>query len=1070
MLTMDSMETADDELFTPSSVPASATPAADGPSAPAWDPAPDPMQSESTSLDPRDSTQDNSPAHSPPLSPGGGEEQEESTAAQGAKPSAPIQKRRRVTRACDECRRKKIKCDGKQPCTHCTVYSYECTYDQPSNRRRNAAPQYIEALETQLKRANAIIKLLVPDADLGDHNLEAKLRQGLLRPHASLQQVQAPPPVAFPANPVAHASNGVPSNDTAAESHLESMVKSTGQLDLDEQGNLEYHGQSSGLSFVRRMKEQLGADFIVEGHATPFVKSRPLSQVFDSPRSTTDSPWDSAHPGSDLPPREKASLLCEIAVDDAAALLRIVHYPTFKASLDRLYDIPPESYTNDDNVFLPLAYACMALGTLFAKDEESELMKNGYEIAINEGFKYFKLSRQLMDIADVRDLRQLQAILFMILFLQSSAKLSTCYAYIGVALRSALRMGLHRSFPDPFNPIEAETRKRVFWVIRKMDTYVGALLGLPHSLSDDDIDQDYPAPVDDEFITADGIYDMPPGRVSVLAASNAHTDLVRILAKIVRYVYPTKGSPVGAPGKFKSYSVSYSQILEIEKDLQEWQDRLPMGLKPGGEAPLIIVRVQHLLRMSYAHAQMMLYRPFLHYVSQTCKSRVVDKRSYACAAACVSVSRNIVHIAVEMKKRGLLIGAYWFTMYTTFFAILSLVFYTLENPDNEASQSVLQVAKEGKETLEALAKRSMAADRCTATLSSLFKQLPERLHRTRQNSISGRKRRQEAVTFSQPEFGRTVTGLEGSASASGSGPPPPRRSSTFPEAAPTMGEFGKAYNAPVDLNQYSFPQAQVTQSFFDVAHPLHLSMHTTPTPTMSSATPALTHSTHDSNSFPASPAIPEPSFPLADLSAIMFPSADPFAYPNQSAPPAHTYDAILKSLGDDPTFPFPASLEALRGFQGRTGQAADVQGGFVPPSSAFMFRDGGRARGGEEERHGSAMGLDEDGDVQLLGPMPMYAMQGGSSNGPQVNGGPARGFQEHANGGQVQGNGGPNMNLDLLLGGEEWAGISGYAERYDAEVGPFRAKEGRVVKKEPREGITFDDLTPGALGWGLDGY
>ena len=40
------------------------------------------------------------------------------------KPSGHLQKRRRVTRACDECRRKKIKCDGKQPCTHCTVYSY----------------------------------------------------------------------------------------------------------------------------------------------------------------------------------------------------------------------------------------------------------------------------------------------------------------------------------------------------------------------------------------------------------------------------------------------------------------------------------------------------------------------------------------------------------------------------------------------------------------------------------------------------------------------------------------------------------------------------------------------------------------------------------------------------------------------------------------------------------------------------------------------------------------------------------------------------------------------------------
>jgi hypothetical protein len=127
-------------------------------------------------------------------------------------------------------------------------------------------------------------------------------------------------------------------------------------------------------------------------------------------------------------------------------------------------------------------------------------------------------------------------------------------------------------------------------------------------------------------------------------------------------------------------------------------------------------RLQHLLRMAYAHAQMMLYRPFLHYVSQTREAHLVDKRSYACAAACVSVSRNIVNIAVEMKKRGLLGGAYWFTMYTTFFSILSLVFYALENPMNEASQEVLKVAREGKETLDSLAKRSMAADRCSITL------------------------------------------------------------------------------------------------------------------------------------------------------------------------------------------------------------------------------------------------------------------------------------------------------------------------------------------------------------------
>lgn len=50
---------------------------------------------------------------------------------------AHVQKRRRVTRACDECRRKKIKCDGKQPCVHCTVYSYSEAMGCRFRRRAN---------------------------------------------------------------------------------------------------------------------------------------------------------------------------------------------------------------------------------------------------------------------------------------------------------------------------------------------------------------------------------------------------------------------------------------------------------------------------------------------------------------------------------------------------------------------------------------------------------------------------------------------------------------------------------------------------------------------------------------------------------------------------------------------------------------------------------------------------------------------------------------------------------------------------------------------------------------------
>ena len=193
----------------------------------------------------------------------------------------------------------------------------------------------------------------------------------------------------------------------------------------------------------------------------------------------------------------------------------------------------------------------------------------------------------MIDVTDCRDLTSLQTILFMILFQQSSARLSTCYSYIGLALRFSLRMGLHRAVPNMFNPIEQETRKRIFWCVRKMDTYVGALLGLPKMLSDDDVDQDQPLEVDDEYITANEIKSMPPGRPSLISAFNAHTRILTILTKTVKYIYPIKSNK---NSKSHSYIVSHAKIREIERDLQEWKESLPEPFRPGTEAPPEFVR------------------------------------------------------------------------------------------------------------------------------------------------------------------------------------------------------------------------------------------------------------------------------------------------------------------------------------------------------------------------------------------------------------------------------------------------------------------------------------------------
>ena len=198
-------------------------------------------------------------------------------------------------------------------------------------------------------------------------------------------------------------------------------------------------------------------------------------------------------------------------------------------------------------------------------------------------FQYFKAGRQLLDITDCRDLTSIQAVCCMVLYLQSSASLSTCYSYVGIAQRAAFRLGLHRSVTANFNPIELELRKRIFWVVRKMDVYVSTLLGLPQMVSDDDIDQGYPLPVDDEYITAQRILPMPSDSISLMAGVNAHTRLVDIVVKVTKYIYPVKN--LMHPSKSEqTYMVSHSKIREIERDLQAWLEALPSALRPGAEA------------------------------------------------------------------------------------------------------------------------------------------------------------------------------------------------------------------------------------------------------------------------------------------------------------------------------------------------------------------------------------------------------------------------------------------------------------------------------------------------------
>ncbi|KAK5136365.1 hypothetical protein LTR08_003491 [Meristemomyces frigidus] len=90
-------------------------------------------------------------------------------------------KRRRIARACDPCRRKKIKCDGLAPkCSHCLNYKTECHFSvQEKKRAPPKGAKYIEGLENRLGRMEGLLRKsgLLGDAGVDLREVERRLEE-----------------------------------------------------------------------------------------------------------------------------------------------------------------------------------------------------------------------------------------------------------------------------------------------------------------------------------------------------------------------------------------------------------------------------------------------------------------------------------------------------------------------------------------------------------------------------------------------------------------------------------------------------------------------------------------------------------------------------------------------------------------------------------------------------------------------------------------------------------------------------------------------------------------------------
>jgi hypothetical protein len=252
----------------------------------------------------------------------------------------------------------------------------------------------------------------------------------------------------------------------------------------------------------------------------------------------------------------------------------------------------------------------------------------------------------------------------------------------------------------------------------------------------------------------------------------------------------------------------------------------------------------------------------------------------------------------------------------------------------------------------------------------MFERLPESI-RHGGELIASKKRRQG----SSPQSGGTRPTFSNLDEAVA-----PRRASTYPDSIPHLKTAGPTRSFTPDqfggLGLAStYPSHPVSNSMFDGVPGL------TPTSSNDSLPSFGIAPTHD----PQQDSAFGPTN-LADISTMMFPSADPLAYPNQP----------------------------MTAFENKHPQAFDrtietpVAGSLPHPISSSMDPKGQSAMFAPTSMPNGPGRHMNDNEAQLFGPMPMYLMQGAQQY---------RGYPPQP-GMQMPG---ANMQFDEMMGQEDWA-------------------------------------------------
>ncbi|KAJ3735489.1 fungal-specific transcription factor domain-containing protein [Lentinula guzmanii] len=543
-------------------------------------------------------------------------------------------KKRRTQNACLRCRHRKIRCDSalmpNKICSGCKNAGVDCIHNSLKKRRgpkRFPKDRLMKSFEATQAMVSVIlaepdtyaipesldeIRTLIIDISRYAYFLRKELglrgqQPSSVKADLSSTASIAGPPVSLtpsatsPSTPETYTSPYFGGHSSEDAHDTNTISRRLEELTLGQQSRRHY-GPSSNFLLVRTLldfkQETIGRKHILQSLRRPeFWSILPWQEnLHNNPAPMLTFPED--------------DLLHDL-IDDyfvhSEPYIPLLHRSTFEKSV-------AEDLHLRDAGFGQLVLAVCAVASRYGLDPRN--MPEGTKSEHSLGWRWYsQISLNMSSFLEVPRLYDLQLCILMMMYLQASSISESSWIILGVAMRLAQAMGLHRRQPDQPRTIRRELWIRAFWVIIVYDTYVSMFLGRPRVTTMDDFDVELPMDCDQEFwdnATSEGdvLVQSPPDKRSRTTFWIHYIKLMEIAGLTHKLIYPIRRAAQSRVLGVDGVLSNRKAVMELDSALNAWVSSVPHHVQwdPKQADPILLLQ-SAMLYSSYHWVQIQKFIP-----------------------------------------------------------------------------------------------------------------------------------------------------------------------------------------------------------------------------------------------------------------------------------------------------------------------------------------------------------------------------------------------------------------------------------------------------------------------------